>query len=95
MLDVLTENFGNPSSIHSYGRDARKVIDEARQVLANSIQAEFHEVVFTSGGTEADNLALIGTALANKDRGNHIITTQIEHHAVLNTCQFWRRMVLM
>ena len=88
MLDVLTENFGNPSSIHSYGRDARKVIDEARQVLANSIQAEFHEVVFTSGGTEADNLALIGTALANKDRGTHIITTQIEHHAVLNTCQF-------
>lgn len=88
MQTALNETFGNPSSIHSYGRRARHLVDEARQMAARSIGADFNEIIFTSGGTEADNLAIIGVALANRDKGKHIITTQIEHHAVLNTCEF-------
>ncbi|WP_342505271.1 cysteine desulfurase family protein [Sporosarcina sp. FSL K6-2383] len=79
--------FGNPSSIHSYGREARKWLDNARKTLAQSIHAESTEIIFTSGGTEADNTAIFGTALAMKDKGDHIITTTIEHHAVLNPCK--------
>ncbi|WP_318615135.1 cysteine desulfurase family protein [Sporosarcina sp. YIM B06819] len=79
--------FGNSSSIHSNGREARKWLDNARKTLAQSIHAEPAEIVFTSGGTEADNNAIFGTAIAMKDKGNHIITTTIEHHAVLNPCK--------
>lgn len=81
----LAKVYGNPSSIHGTGRDARKVLDEARSVLAKSINADDPEIIFTSGGTEADNLAIFGTAL--KKEGKHIITSQIEHHAVLHACQ--------
>ena len=81
----LSEVFGNPSSIHGTGREARKVLDEARNILANSINADDPEIIFTSGGTEADNLAIFGTAL--KKEGKHIITSQIEHHAVLHACK--------
>ncbi len=88
MADFMQQYFGNPSSIHAFGRESRRIVDEARTTAARAINAEFNEIVFTSGGTEADNLALIGTALANQDRGKHIITTQIEHHAVLKTCEF-------
>jgi len=88
MQEALNDTFGNPSSVHSFGRSARHIIDEARQKAAKSIGASFNEIIFTSGGTEADNLAIIGTALANKDKGKHIITTEIEHHAVLHTCEF-------
>lgn len=88
MNTVYHEEYGNPSSIHSFGRSARKVVDEARQTIANHIGANEKEIIFTSGGTEADNLALIGTALANQDRGKHIITTKQEHHAVLHAAQF-------
>lgn len=88
MTKVMHHIYGNPSSIHAYGREARKIIDEARNVIAKSIHANFNEIIFTSGGTEADNMALIGTAYANKDKGKHIITTAIEHHAVLHTCEF-------
>lgn len=88
IVSVMESSFGNPSSIHSYGRDARKILDESRTALADSIGADFSEIVFTSGGTEADNLAIIGIARANRKKGQHIITTQIEHHAVLHTCQF-------
>lgn len=87
MLPVMSEHFGNPSSIHSFGRKTRHYIDEARNVAARSIGAKETEIIFTSGGTEADNLAIIGVARANKNRGNHIITTSIEHHAVLHTCE--------
>lgn len=87
MLPYFYENFGNPSSIHQYGRKTRQAIDAARDFLAKSIGAEENEIIFTSGGTEADNLAVIGSALANKEKGQHIITTSIEHHALLNTCQ--------
>ncbi|QED48741.1 cysteine desulfurase family protein [Cytobacillus dafuensis] len=87
MMEVMNSEFGNPSSIHSFGRGARHIIDEARAVIAKSIGAEANEVIFTSGGTEADNHAIFGVAHSYKQNGKHIITTQIEHHAVLHTCQ--------
>lgn len=87
MMNVMSEQFGNPSSIHSFGRNARYEIDKARAICAKSIQANRNEIIFTSGGTESDNLAIRGIAYANRDKGNHIITTTIEHHAVLNTCK--------
>jgi cysteine desulfurase len=88
MVPVLQEIYGNPSSVHQYGRKARQILDEARRVIAKSIGADEKEIVFTSGGTEADNLALIGSALANKDKGKHVITTQIEHHATLHAAEY-------
>ncbi|MBC1573183.1 cysteine desulfurase [Listeria booriae] len=88
MLASFTNNYGNPSSIHYAGREARKSLDEARATVAQSIQADEREIVFTSGGTEGDNIALIGAALANKERGTHIITTAIEHPAVLEACKY-------
>ena len=84
---TMTDHFGNPSSIHSYGRDARKLVDEARIGIAQSIGAKETEIIFTSGGTEADNYAIFGIAEANSEKGKHIITTVIEHHAVLRACQ--------
>ncbi|WP_338649751.1 cysteine desulfurase family protein [Listeria seeligeri] len=88
MLGAITNTYGNPSSIHYAGREARKALDMARENIARSIHAEEKEVIFTSGGTEGDNLALIGAAMANKEKGKHIITTEIEHHAVLKTCAY-------
>lgn len=86
MLPYLTENFGNPSSIHSFGRESRKWLDGTREMIAREIGAHPNEIVFTSGGTEADNMAILGTALAREQQGRHIITTKVEHHAVLHTC---------
>lgn len=88
MISVLSEDFGNPSSIHSFGRNARSRLDEARSIISSSIGANFNEIVFTSGGTEADNYAILGVAEAMKDKGKHIITSKIEHHAVLHTCEY-------
>lgn len=87
MLPVMEQTFGNPSSIHQFGRKARHLLDEARNVAAQSIHASEKNIIFTSGGTEADNLALLGTAWANKDKGKHIITTEIEHHATLHAAE--------
>lgn len=87
MNPIFADVFGNPSSIHSFGRKARQILDEARRTMAKSIHANEKEIVITSGGTEADNLALIGTALANQHKGNHIITTVQEHHATLHTAK--------
>ncbi|QTC43617.1 cysteine desulfurase [Bacillus sp. V3] len=87
MTAVMKETFGNPSSIHSFGRSARHLVDQARTKIARSLKADYNEIIFTSGGTEADNLAITGTVHANASRGKHIITTQIEHHAVLHTCR--------
>ncbi|HEA47211.1 MAG TPA: cysteine desulfurase [bacterium] len=88
MLPFFTNSFGNPSSIHSFGREGKKAIEEARDKVANLIGAKSEEIIFTSGGTEADNFALKGVASANEKKGNHIITTAIEHHAVIETCKF-------
>ncbi|WP_377888361.1 cysteine desulfurase family protein [Alkalihalobacillus sp. R86527] len=86
MTASLQDHFGNPSSIHQFGRKTRHALDEARSSIAKSINAHPNEIVFTSGGTEADNLAIIGTAKAHSNKGNHIITTAIEHHAALHAC---------
>jgi len=87
MLPYYSDTYGNPSSLHSEGRAAREAVEEARWQVASLIGCEPQEIVFTSGGTEADNLAIKGIARANRDRGNHIITTTIEHHAVIEACQ--------
>ena len=91
MLPYFTEAFGNPSTIYSYGQEARGEIEEARARVAGLIGARNEEIVFTSGGTEADNFAIKGVAFANESKGNHIITSSIEHHAVLETCKFLER----
>ena len=88
MLPYFTEAFGNPSSIYSYGQEAKGAIEEARAKLADLIAARPEEIVFTSGGTEADNFALKGVAFANESKGNHIITSSIEHSAVIETGKF-------
>ncbi|MCL6479565.1 MAG: cysteine desulfurase NifS [Peptococcaceae bacterium] len=85
MCRFLKENFGNPTSLHSFGRQARKEVEEAREKVATAIGAAPNEIVFTSGGTEADNMAIHGVAYSNRNKGNHIITSAVEHHAVLNT----------
>ncbi|KAB8127309.1 cysteine desulfurase [Gracilibacillus oryzae] len=87
VVETMEEHFGNPSSVHSYGRKARQILDKARMTAAKSIGASDKDIIFTSGGTEADNLALIGVAEANKNKGNHIITTKIEHHATLHAAE--------
>ncbi len=87
MMPVFTEHFGNASSIHWFGQHAKSLIDDARQRVAKLINAETAEIVFVSGGTEADNLAIRGIAESQKTKGRHIITSQIEHHAVLHTCK--------
>jgi cysteine desulfurase len=87
MLPVYTEDYGNPSSIHWFGQHAKALMDEARAHVARLINAETSEIVFVSGGTEADNLAIRGIAESQKSRGRHIITSSIEHHAVLHTCR--------
>jgi cysteine desulfurase len=91
MMPFLTDAFGNPSSIYSYGQEAKGAIEEARTKVAELVGARGEEIVFTSGGTEADNFAIKGVAYANEHKGNHIITTSIEHHAVLETCKFLER----
>lgn len=88
MCRFMKDTFGNPSSIHSYGQEARKWVEKARQQVASLINADPNEICFTSGGTEADNLAILGTAAARRKKGNHIITSSIEHHAVLDTCKY-------
>ncbi|MBI4483456.1 MAG: cysteine desulfurase NifS [Acidobacteria bacterium] len=87
MLPYFSQEFGNASSIHQFGQKARAAVEEARAKVAALIRAEASEVVFTSGGTESDNTALRGVAEFHRFRGNHIVTSKIEHHAVLNTCE--------
>ncbi len=88
MLPYFTEHFGNASSIYETGRDARKAVDAARRQAAAAINAKPQEIYFTAGGSESDNWAIKGAAFARRKKGNHIITTSVEHHAVLHTCQW-------
>ena len=87
MLPFLGEKFGNPSSVHAAGREARAAIDDARDRLADLLGAKAHEFIFTSGGTEANNLAILGLARTRAARGKHLISAKTEHHAVLNTIE--------
>ncbi len=88
MLSYLKDVYGNASSLHSFGTQAKKSLDELRSSLASGINAQSDELIFTSGGTEANNLALKGIAFANRSKGNHIIVSAIEHDCILNTCKW-------
>jgi len=88
MEPYFSEKFGNASSLHSYGQEAKKGIEDSRQALAGLIGARPEEIVFTSGGTESDNFAIFGTAYALEKKGNHIITSAIEHHAITEPLKF-------
>lgn len=88
MLPYFTESFGNPSSVYQIAQMNKKAIDEARESIAQALGAQTNEIFFTSGGSEADNWAIKGIAQAHKAKGNHIITSKVEHHAVLHTCEF-------
>ncbi len=88
MMPYLTTYYGNPSSVYSFAGESKKAVDEARTRVANLIGAKDNEIYFTGGGSESDNWALKATAFALKDKGKHIITSKIEHHAVLHTCEY-------
>ncbi len=88
MEPYFIQKYGNPNSIHSFGQEAREAVEEAREKIAHLIGANPSEIIFTGGGTESDNFAIKGIAWANQKKGNHIITSKIEHHAVLHSCQF-------
>ena len=88
MIPYFTEKFGNPSSLYDKGLEAKEAVDHVREQLAALINADPKEIYFTAGGTEADNWSLMGVADKLKDKGNHIITTKIEHHAILHSCEF-------
>lgn len=88
MKPYFNEFYGNPSSAYSFSMKSKIALDEAKNTIAEILNCKSEEIFFTSGGTESDNWALIGTAMANKNRGKHIITTSIEHHAILNACKF-------
>lgn len=88
MMPYFTENYGNPSSIYSISRVTQRAITEARESVAKAINADKSEIYFTGGGSEADNWAIKGIAYAYKNKGNHIITTKIEHHGLLHTCEY-------
>jgi len=91
MIPYFSDKFGNPSSLHRFGQEAKAAIEQAREKVARLIGAKPEEVVFTSGGTEADNFALEGVAFAHEARGRHIITSAIEHHAVLECAEFLKK----
>lgn len=88
MLPFFSQMYGNPSSLHAFGQEAKHAIEEARYIVAQFIGAQQEEIIFTSGGTESNNSAIKGVAYARSDKGNHIITSKIEHHAVLEPCHF-------
>lgn len=91
MLPYFSQKFGNASSLHSYGQEAKEALEESREKVAHLLKADSQEIVFTSGGTESDNLALLGIARKNANLGRHIITSSIEHPAILETCSILER----
>jgi len=91
MLPYFSQRFGNASSVHSFGREAKRALEDARETVAEAIGARASEIIFVGSGTEADNTALKGVAWALRDRGRHIVTSRVEHKAVLETCHFLER----
>jgi cysteine desulfurase len=91
MIPYFTQHFGNPSGLYAQARMSRHGLDSARNTVASCLGARPNEIIFTSGGSESDNAAIKGVVWANRERGNHIITTTIEHHAVLHTCEWLER----
>ncbi|MBD3290568.1 cysteine desulfurase NifS [candidate division KSB1 bacterium] len=91
MIPYLKDKFGNASSIHSFGREAKVALEDAREAIARFINAEAREIYFTSGGTESNNMAIKGAAWLLRDKGNHIISSKAEHHAVLYTCDYLKK----
>ena len=91
MLPYLTEFFGNPSSLHYYGYKTKEAIEKSRKQVASLLNCSPSEIIFTSGGTESNNFAIKGYAFQNRDKGNHIITSAIEHPAVLEVCNYLKR----
>ena len=88
MMPYLTDRYGNASSTHMFGQDSKNALEMARKVIAKSIKANPEEIIFTSGGTESNNFAIKGVAFANREKGNHIITTKVEHKSVMNICKW-------
>lgn len=88
MLPYFTSKYGNPSSVYSLGNESKNAIEIAREKVAKALNAKPNEIFFTAGGSEADNWAIKGVAYANKGKGNHIITSKIEHHGILHTCKY-------
>lgn len=88
MMPYFNEKYGNASSLHSYGKEAKEALEKSREKIADKLNAEPYEIIFTSGGTESNNFALKGVAAANKKKGKHIITTKIEHPCILNSCKW-------
>lgn len=91
VMEYMTEKFGNPSTLYSYGREAKKAVERSREQVAGLVKATPEEIIFTSGGTEGDNLALVGMARAYARKGRHLITAAVEHPAVLDTCHYLAR----
>lgn len=88
MLPYFTENYGNPSSIYELGSKNKQIVTESREIIGKALGTDAQNIYFTAGGSEADNWALVATAEAFKNKGNHIITSKIEHHAILHTCEY-------
>lgn len=88
MLPYFTEYYGNPSSVYTFSSESKKAVTNAREIIAKSLGAKTNEIYFTAGGSESDNWALVATAEAYSAKGKHIITSKIEHHAILHTCQY-------
>lgn len=91
MLPYFTENFGNPSSVYDFAARNKKAVNDSRQTIADALNADIRDIYFTAGGSEADNWALIATAEAYEEKGKHIITSKIEHHAILHTCDYLKK----
>lgn len=91
MLPYFTENFGNPSSVYDFAAQNKKAVNDSRQHIADALHTDMRDIYFTAGGTEADNWALIAAAEAYEDKGKHIITSKIEHHAILHTCDYLKK----
>ena len=92
MKPYFDEKYGNASSLHSYGQEAKKAVEDSREIIAKKLNADPKEIIFTSGGTESNNFAIKEIAFVNRDKGNHIITTKVEHDCILNSCKLLEKL---